>query len=451
MPRFEFKEGTSSKFWEITQDDNVITTRWGRIGAEGQEKTQEFGHQYDARRAYRKFVEEKEKKGYTRVKPTDSGPGPLSNPELEEVILRTPESLDGYLVYGDWLQAQGDPRGELIALQHALLQAKGAEATALKRKVTLHLKKHQDVLLGERLGSMLGELTLKLEWHLGFIRSARLGVANDDDDLDFGMDETLSMLLAHPSARFLQELTLGPTTDGEVHDYEDLIERLVKAAPASLRKLFIGDFDFGPDEWEFSWGNLGDLSSLYAALPGLRSLRLRGQAEKLGKMDLPELREFTLESTSLPRDEVKAIAAAKWPKLERLELWFGAEDEGAVADVKYLQPILDGTGLPELKHLGLCNAEFTNALCEALPKSKVLKQLETLDLSRGTMNDEGAERLLKHAEAFQHLKRLDVTQNLLGDKAAKSLAKLCPDVARGQQRDPDEEEGVAYRYESSGE
>jgi hypothetical protein len=59
---------------------------------------------------------------------------------------------------------------------------------------------------------------------------------------------------------------------------------------------------------------------------------------------------------------------------------------------------------------------------------------------------------LKPTAAFQHLERLDVTQNLLSVEAAHSLAKLCPDVALGQQRAPDYGEGVAYhRYEPAGE
>lgn len=451
MPRFEFKEGTSSKFWEITKKESVLTTRWGRIGAEGQEKTQKFDNGWDAREAYRKQVLEKEKKGYTRVKPEDTGARSKSNKELEAAILRAPESPDGYLVYGDWLQSQGDPRGELIALQHAQLQAKGAEATALKRKVAALLKKHQDVLLGARLSSMLGDPTLKVEWHLGFIRSARVAAAEYGDDPEFQLDETLSMLLAHPSARFLQELTLGLADREGENEYGSLIKLIAKAAPKSLRKLFIGDFVF-PDDTEISWTDLGNVAPLYKALPQLRSLHLRGGGASLGKLDLPELRDFILETGGLPRPAVKSIASASWPKLERLVVWFGSEEYGAGGDVDDLRPLLDATGLPELKHLGLCNAEFTDALCAALPKSKVLKQLETLDLSRGTLTDKGAEVLLANAAAFKHLKHLDVTRNLLSDKAAKSLAKLCADVARGNQRHHDyDEEDEDSRYVAVGE
>lgn len=40
--RFEFEEGTSSKFWEVELNGNSLTTCWGKIGTAGQSKTKEF-------------------------------------------------------------------------------------------------------------------------------------------------------------------------------------------------------------------------------------------------------------------------------------------------------------------------------------------------------------------------------------------------------------------------
>ena len=40
--RFEFVEGTSSKFWEISTDGNNVTVRYGRIGTNGQSQTKSF-------------------------------------------------------------------------------------------------------------------------------------------------------------------------------------------------------------------------------------------------------------------------------------------------------------------------------------------------------------------------------------------------------------------------
>jgi uncharacterized protein (TIGR02996 family) len=433
MPRFEFKEGSSNKFWDITRDGAVLTTRWGRIGTQGQEKVQTFSHEYEARTAYTKQVQEKEKKGYTPVKPGASAPKPKAHPELEAAILRAPDEADGYLVYGDWLQSQGDPRGELIALQHAQLRAKGAKAPALKRQVSKLLQTHQDSLLGEDLASLIGGGMLTVEWYLGFIRRARLGADPEGEEAEIDVREGLQKLLAHPSARFLQVLTLGLADNDGENEYGDHIKVIAKAAPGALHTLFIGDFEY-PDESEISWAELGNVAPLYKALPQLRSLQLRGAGLGLGTIDLPELREFTVETGGLPLAAVKSITTAKWPKLERLTVWFGSRHYGARGNEKTLEPLLEARGLPKLEHLGLCNAEFTDALCAVLPKSKVLKQLRTLDLSRGCMTDEGAAVLAAHAHAFKHLEHIDVAENLLSSQGTKLLAKLGPAVDTGHQR-----------------
>src|SRR6266850_1997907 len=61
---FEFLEGTSSKFWEVSQARNTITTRWGRIGAAGQSKTKTFTDGQAAANAMALLIEEKTDEGY---------------------------------------------------------------------------------------------------------------------------------------------------------------------------------------------------------------------------------------------------------------------------------------------------------------------------------------------------------------------------------------------------
>ena len=64
MPRYEFSEGSSNKFWEITLKDNEVITHYGRIGADGQSTNKTFGSAADAKSAYDKLIAEKTKKGY---------------------------------------------------------------------------------------------------------------------------------------------------------------------------------------------------------------------------------------------------------------------------------------------------------------------------------------------------------------------------------------------------
>jgi DNA ligase-1 len=49
---FEFVEGTSSKFWEVSQSDNSVTTRWGRIGSTGHGRSLQGFHRGKLRSKY---------------------------------------------------------------------------------------------------------------------------------------------------------------------------------------------------------------------------------------------------------------------------------------------------------------------------------------------------------------------------------------------------------------
>lgn len=62
--RFEFSEGSSSKFWEIRVEGSSHTVRYGKIGTDGQTKTKEFDSAADARKDADKLIAEKTKKGY---------------------------------------------------------------------------------------------------------------------------------------------------------------------------------------------------------------------------------------------------------------------------------------------------------------------------------------------------------------------------------------------------
>jgi DNA ligase 1 len=61
---FEYVDEKSSKFWEITWGGCDVTTRWGRIGSDGQSKTKTFAHEAAATAAAEKLVEEKTGDGY---------------------------------------------------------------------------------------------------------------------------------------------------------------------------------------------------------------------------------------------------------------------------------------------------------------------------------------------------------------------------------------------------
>lgn len=67
MPRLEFTEGKSSKFWEIQLDGSQFTVIWGRLGTKGQSQLKSFADPAKAQAAHDKLVAEKLAKGYQEV------------------------------------------------------------------------------------------------------------------------------------------------------------------------------------------------------------------------------------------------------------------------------------------------------------------------------------------------------------------------------------------------
>jgi DNA ligase-1 len=61
---FEFTGGTSSKFWEVSNSGNEMTTRWGRIGSAGQSKTKTYADTQAAGEAMADLIEKKTEEGY---------------------------------------------------------------------------------------------------------------------------------------------------------------------------------------------------------------------------------------------------------------------------------------------------------------------------------------------------------------------------------------------------
>jgi predicted DNA-binding WGR domain protein len=67
MPRYEFSDGKSNKFWQIELSGNSFTTTYGRIGTDGQSTTKEWKSEEEASKQYEKLVAEKVGKGYKLV------------------------------------------------------------------------------------------------------------------------------------------------------------------------------------------------------------------------------------------------------------------------------------------------------------------------------------------------------------------------------------------------
>lgn len=440
MPRYELSEGKSNKFWEIELNGNSFVTRYGRIGTDGQSAEKNFGNAAAAQQQYDKLVAEKTRKGYKLVggngapakasKKASAGGGG-DKARLEAAIDADPDDIGAWSVYGDFLQAAGDPRGELVAVQVAL--AEKPKDAKLKKKESALLEEHADAWLGE----LAGAEDFVCTWRNGFLDSVTLGTLDDDfGDPDHDAQEYFKTLMKTGSARFLRELTIGlfDSEDGTV-EYGDLVRTMAKLGlPETLRELA-----FTCADYQISWAELGDLGPLFPQLGKLESLQIQMGSMGFSKMKLPRLKRLEVVTGGFTKKNMKAVSEAAWPDLETLILYFGDENYGANCTVTDLAAVFDGKNFPKVKHLGLCNSEFADDIAKALPESKILEQLETLDLSKGMMSDEGAEALLASADAFKHLASITLSQNYISDAAAKKLEKLAKKVDVSDQDDPDEE------------
>lgn len=446
--RFENPRPPEVFFRELTLDGRTVRVFAGRAP---QTTPSTPSHVYDrhgeryatadeARAAFEQLVAEasanfKSKRHDVRVVDAPKQPGLAAaavNAELEGAFERTFDE-SAARVLADWLTSQGDPRGELAAL---FQQARPDAAKAF-------LATHAERLFGELEVHFDSEL-YDFTWRNGFLDGASL--ARRAYHSRTVLSELTRDFLALPIARFVTKLRFGLASFESDNDWSETLRAVAESARAPfLRELRFDDYTY--EDCELSWTAFGDFSPYWAKLPALEHLHIRsGEGGTLGDLVLPNLKTFIRESGGLAETEIRSILRAGWPKLERLDVWFGSENYGAEGTVELIQPLLNGAVPASLKHLGLVNAEFAPELLRELLTSKVLAQLEVLDLSKGVLLDGDVQVLLDQADRVKHLKRLDLSENQL-ETSVEALRAALPNVVVDGQREGDEGE----RYVAVGE
>jgi hypothetical protein len=187
-----------------------------------------------------------------------------------------------------------------------------------------------------------------------------------------------------------------------------------------LRALFFGDIT--SEECEISWITQGDVSPLLEAFPGLEEFVVRGgQSLVFPAVRHERLRLLRIETGGLGKEVVRGVAGSDLPALEHLNLWLGTSGYGADTEISDLEPFLAGTRLPSLKYLALCNSEIQDEIAVAVSGAPVVARLDVLDLSMGTLSDDGAEALL-NGQPLTHLKVLDLNHHFLSEAMEKRVA-----------------------------
>ncbi len=442
MRRFEFKDTRSYKFWEIEVEGTSFTVRYGKVGTKGSASTKSFPSADKAASEAAKKIKSKTNKGYAEVSVGASPPKPAA------------DGVDDWAVRADALQAAGDPWGERITVFSQWDQAKAADKRKLKARLKELDAAHGEHYYGADLLPLMAEEEFergaRLTWEYGYVARARVGKTSYDSS-DPSPDTILAALARSPAAAFMRELVLGLVACDEF-DFETYIKAIAAGKLERLESLFIGDFNY-PDEVEISWTTIGDLGALLPALPALRTLRVRGGSAHMSHFEHPNLQRLEIESGGLPGEGLRGFASAKLPELTHVSLWLGRSDYDGSTDIDDLKALWSTKDLPKLRHLGLQNSEMQDAIAVALAKSEILAQIDSVDLSMGTMRAEGAQAIIDNAAAFKHLKSLKLDENFIPPKQSMALRKALGDLVHvGQQNVPEDwGDGEQYYFTTVGE
>ncbi|MFC1231265.1 MULTISPECIES: STM4015 family protein [Streptomyces] len=281
-------------------------------------------------------------------------------------------------------------------------------------------------------------------------------IATEVYDAEETWEEVFARFCAAVDTTEVRALVVGAWQDAYESSSSKVMEALLAARgrlPA-LRALFLGDMT--SEEAEISWITQGDVSPLLAGFPALEEFGVRGsQGLRFPALRHDALRALALESGGLPADVVRGVGASELPALEHLDLWLGTSWYGADSEAADLAPILSGDRFPNLRHLALRNSEIQDEVAAAVASAPVVARLDVLDLSMGTLGDEGAVALLG-GQPLTHLKKLDLHHNYLSDPVRQRLTETLVTAGVEIDLDPDgaeeyEDEGTVERYVSVGE
>ena len=250
----------------------------------------------------------------------------------------------------------------------------------------------------------------------------------------------------------VRALIVGAWTDMTEDDSSLVIEALVAERDRfpELRAIFLGDISM--EQAEISWINQSDVSPLLAAFPALEEFGVRGGTGlEFTALRHENLRRLEVQTGGLPAAVVRGIGASDLPALEHLDLWLGVANYGGDSEITDLEPLLSGARLPRLRHLALRNSEMQDEVAAAVAAAPVVARLEVLDMSMGTLTDEGAAALLG-GQPLTHLRKLDLYHNYLSEPLRERLREALEpagvevELERGDVYEDTNDDGTTWRY-----
>lgn len=312
-----------------------------------------------------------------------------------EAILQSPDDDALRLIFADWLEERGDPRGEFIRVQYALLDEK------LDERKRFELKTREGELIaehGRKWAGPIHEITRKYGFRRGMV--SEVTVAPD----------------ALKDAEKLLENSPIQTVIMKADNWCPIPFLFWGPSLARIRELDLFGYGLGSHmgvEMLAGCPHLGGIEKLRLDLNQIGLHQARALATTT---NLPALKHLSIRANPIGNLGFQAICASQ--TLNQL----------TCLDVEMCQISIDGLRgaakdfrLSDLEELALGHNSVDRQGITVLARLPVARSLRTIRLNDSNLNAI-AIRPLTDSPAFGGLKTLDLRNNLLTDTAAHNLA-----------------------------
>jgi len=345
-------------------------------------------------------------------------------------IAAYPDDDEPRLIFGDWLQERGDPRGELIQVQcgihnweqapekdrgearFASIQTEMHYLTELRSRERELIKRHSQDWAGP-----LTQIADAWQFRRGFLDRARVSVKK---------------FLDHPGA-----LSAAPMLRG-LRFVDDSEEPLAADLQTQfIQQLLVAMEGLTPRELDFSGVDLRhcDVQPLLHSprLTSLQSLSLTGChiaddgcADLATSPSLPSLVDLSLAENEIRRAGATLLVRAPW--IERLTRLTLNNNAGPVRFGRLRRQddtfasLYDAENLHQLQFLAARRVNLTPASVVRIARSPSFGRLQHLDLSENKLRMAGVEAIA-NSSTLKHLRILRLTAAGLSDPMIERLAQ----------------------------
>ncbi|HEY7313823.1 MAG TPA: TIGR02996 domain-containing protein [Gemmataceae bacterium] len=349
---------------------------------------------------------------------------------LEAALVEDPDDLATHRAYADYLQEQGDPRGEFIQVQLALEDPKrtSAERRELERRerdlLTAHGRKWLGCLVNELLGPASAPWTklpdIQRPYEIRFVGGWLARIVRQRSR--FSLGSLLGRLLCKaPEVRLLRELVL--------ESEEGIVARLLHSPYLGNLRVFQLGEPVEDDSFPQISPECDAVPDFVATLPNLEKLCLfAGGYDPAKLFALPNLTSLRVLKISLlwalhPLDVLSENAALS--KLTHLLLNPRASLDPLI-HLAGVRAVIQSPHLRSLTHLQLRRSDLGDVGCTEIVTSGILKRLKVLDLRYGEITDAGA-HILADCPDLRRLERLDLDRNGLTQRGIDVLRRVLGD------------------------